>query len=419
MKRLTLLLLCLLPIIGSYADNHPQSSQSCPEVVQTALQAADALCEATGRNQVCYGNIQLEAVPQTDVTDFQFSQIGDIEDVTDLASLRLSPMDTTTGEWGVALMRLQANLPDTLPGQNVTFILFGDVELTNAVTQDDILSGNYSPMQAFYLRTGIGDAQCEEAPQSGMLVQTPEGVGQISFVINEIEVQLGSTAFFQAGTLDSLQVATLEGAATLKVADNVYPVVAGTRYGVELLADSRRFVPVPDLPTAYEPELIQSLPLGLLDRPFEVQPPLDKNQLEEVLDRLESGKPLCGDADFLPSCDHLSEDAGGTPCIMPDESGNYPPGSDTTRPLCDLNLRTGGDYNWCVVEPGPDDSPLGEHETRPICPPPGEHPDCIMPPQPGVEPPLDDGRPFCNEIYHEDDQRDDEHRDDSSSGDDD
>jgi hypothetical protein len=35
--------------------------------------------------------------------------------------------------WGVALMRLQANIPETLPGQNVTFLLFGDVEIRNAV----------------------------------------------------------------------------------------------------------------------------------------------------------------------------------------------------------------------------------------------------------------------------------------------
>ena len=30
-------------------------------------------------------------------------------------------------------MKLQANLPDSLPGQNVTFLMFGDVQIQNAV----------------------------------------------------------------------------------------------------------------------------------------------------------------------------------------------------------------------------------------------------------------------------------------------
>ena len=31
-------------------------------------------------------------------------------------------------------MRLQANIPDTLPGQSVSFLVFGDVQLENKVT---------------------------------------------------------------------------------------------------------------------------------------------------------------------------------------------------------------------------------------------------------------------------------------------
>ena len=41
-------------------------------------------------------------------------------------------MNASTGAWGVALMRIQANLPDTLPGQNVTMLIFGDVQIQNA-----------------------------------------------------------------------------------------------------------------------------------------------------------------------------------------------------------------------------------------------------------------------------------------------
>lgn len=400
MKRLIIILLLVIPVFRIVAE----TTQTCPEIVQTALETAGTLCELTGRNQVCYANLQLEAEVNADI---QFDQVGDIANVVDLSSLRLSPMDVNEGVWGVALMRLQANLPEVLPGQNVTFILFGDVELTNAVTPEQVLAGDYSPMQAFYLRTGIGDAQCAEAPQSGMLVQTPEGMGQINFVINEVEVQLGSTVMFQASNTESLEVTALEGSATLKIDEDVYPVVAGTRYGVQLLQDGRRFVPVPELPVGYDPAVIQGLPMSLLDHEIEVQSPLDKSELNILLDRIETGEPVCGGEVFLPSCDRLSSDAGGSPCVMPDEAGNYPAGAE----ICDVSYDF-GDSNWCVVVP--DNGTLPEGETRPICPAPGEHPDCIMPSPPGVEPPPSDGRPFCDEYYSDDGGNDAEHEDDES-----
>ena len=62
-------------------------------------------------------------------------------------------------------MQLQANLPDTLPGQNVTFLLFGNVEIENAVVGDSEATpeagdGDFAPlttMQAFYFTSSVGD----------------------------------------------------------------------------------------------------------------------------------------------------------------------------------------------------------------------------------------------------------------------
>jgi hypothetical protein len=45
-------------------------------------------------------------------------------------------------------MRVQANLPDTLPGQNVTFLLFGDVELADESAGDEALLGT-APLEHF------------------------------------------------------------------------------------------------------------------------------------------------------------------------------------------------------------------------------------------------------------------------------
>ena len=106
---------------------------TCSALIQQAISAVQDDCSATGRNQACYGNAMLEATPREGVQNFTFEQQGDLANVVDLDALRLSSLDPEAERWGVALMSLQANLPDTLPGQNVTFLLFGNVEIENAV----------------------------------------------------------------------------------------------------------------------------------------------------------------------------------------------------------------------------------------------------------------------------------------------
>src|SRR5690606_10481517 len=146
-------------------------------IVDTALQAADLACTETGRNQACYGNVLVDAEPSDTATDFVFNTTGDIVDLTDIQSLLLNGLDEVTEEWGVAILRVQANIPNSLPGQNVTFVLFGDVEIADASAEDQ------NPMQAFYFSSGIGESACNEAP-NGMLVQTPEGVTEVSMTMN-------------------------------------------------------------------------------------------------------------------------------------------------------------------------------------------------------------------------------------------
>jgi hypothetical protein len=106
----------------------------CPTLVEQALKMSRDACLETGRNQACYGHALLKAEPQTGVANFAFNRIGDKTSVDSIAALRLSPFDRSNSTWGVALMRLQADLPHTLPGQNVTFVLFGDVAVINNVT---------------------------------------------------------------------------------------------------------------------------------------------------------------------------------------------------------------------------------------------------------------------------------------------
>jgi hypothetical protein len=332
-------------------------ADDCPAIVETALQATDSACADTSRNQACYGNVNLDAEFDPAAGDFTFEQQGDIVDVGAIRNLRLSSLSEESGDWGVALMKVQANLPDTLPGQNVTFLLFGDVEIENAAvgggmvklpvsatgninvrsgpsTNDaiagtlssgesvtangrledgswlrveladgavgwvfaDLVSGegdlstlavvsagdapapDFNPMQAFYFRSGVSDSPCAEAPNSGILIQTPEGAGEVTFKVNEVTITLGSTSFLQAQAPGVLTIHMVENKATIESFDVSRTVFAGSKVEVPLDANRIASGPPGDVQPFNDIEL-RSLPLGNLERDITLPPALTPDEI--------------------------------------------------------------------------------------------------------------------------------------------
>jgi quercetin dioxygenase-like cupin family protein len=240
----------------------------CPVIVQTALAETGQVCSETARNQVCYGNIQLEATARAGVPDLAFSQPGDIINAGDVQSLRLSPLSEAGRTWGVAMMKLQANLPGTLPGQNVTFVLFGDVEVTNAENNNE--AAEAPPLQAFYFKTGLNDAPCDAAPDSGLMLQTPEGAGKVHFRANEVEITLGSTAYLQAQPEGDMTVSVLEGQVTLEAFGAAVTIPAGSRAAVPM-DDQMRASGPPEEAEPYDPSELAALPVSLLERAVTIE----------------------------------------------------------------------------------------------------------------------------------------------------
>lgn len=345
---------CLLTLVAV------AQTDTCPLIVQSVLDSADDTCAAVSRNQVCYVNLQANITAQDPTVRLQFNQPGDLVNVEHVETMIMSPLNTIDETWGVSLMKLQANLPDTVPGQNVTMLLFGDVEIQNEVdsnaqpitlmatattnanvrsapstnagvlraltvdeavsidgrntdgtwvrlssrnnlsgwvytelltvdgdvlTLDSVVAGeenpSLTPMQAFYFRTGIGDSSCSEAPESGILIQSPSGLEKVNFTANGVEISLGSTAFLQAQPREELVMAVVEGEGTLTADGETVIVPAGSQSSVPLDEDGKASgAPSPAVP--YDADKMNKLPIEALTEDIDIAEPLTEEELENL-----------------------------------------------------------------------------------------------------------------------------------------
>lgn len=265
-------LITLLTLSFSVSASGQGDPSTCSPVVAAAMAAAQQLCAATGRNEICYGNDQMRAQPEN-----LFTVPGDIAPVDLIQALSLSALDETANVWGVALAKLQVNLPDALPGTNITFLLYGDVQFAPVPGEAG------SPIQAFRLETGIGGTECGATTMNGLLVQTPEGSEKASFTINGVEVRMGSTIQFMAQPNERMTVRAVEGAVLARFGGVSSLAVAGTEVGIPLDEDLQP-AGEPELPEAYELEEVEALPIDPLERDFEIAEPLDEDELIALQD---------------------------------------------------------------------------------------------------------------------------------------
>lgn len=267
------------------------AQETCPALVQRALTAIGDNCGNMARNSACYGYNLVGATFTEAVPEDFFTTPADRTEINQLETLTTAALDVEADRWGVAVMTLQANIPNTLPGQAVTFVLLGDVEVENAVEPDaaftpvdpitvtarvvsNIRSGpstatnvigavdigavleadgmnadrnwvrvvydgligwiradligqdtdlsalpvitttTRSPMQAFYLRTGIGQPACSEAPADSLVVQGPNRL-TVDFTVNGANVSLSSTAVFRILPGNLMEMTVLAGSASI------------------------------------------------------------------------------------------------------------------------------------------------------------------------------------------------------------
>ncbi len=387
--------LCALMVLGStpgLAQQDTNAPETCPGFVTAAIENTQTACEGTNRNQTCYGNAPVQAQPKPSAENFSFQVVGDTVNVSDVQALRLSALNLSSEDWGIARMELQASLPSQQP-ENVTLLLFGDVELTdqggppiegveatantninvrltpdttiarigtldvgdtvvaelrladnswvrvrlpdgspgwifsdlltfagdltalNVIVPGEATEPYFGPMQAFTLRSGADDSPCAEAPESGLMVQTPEGVGAVRFLVNEVAVNVGSTVYFQAVPGDRMTVQTYEGRAVFNdpLTGERQVVVAGTQANMQMDDDMQPMGMMGDVEPMPTDELYQSdMMFDMLPEDFETAEPLTQAELDLIqayyADELDFSS--LDDEDFALLYDYLVDDFG-------------------------------------------------------------------------------------------------------------
>lgn len=227
----------------------------CAEVVKKAMQQLKDKCETVGRNKVCYASGVIKAEPLDATKTLIFNAPGDTAGLGDFKRLTLNPYDSKAGVWSVALMRLQANFPDSMPGQAVTMMLMGDTEFGADATAK-------KGAQAYYFRSGSGALACKEMPSDGILLESPAGKQPAKLTLNGIDLDIGSKVFLQLQkmpdkpTKTGMAIFTLKGSVKVTAKGMTQTVMPGYVVDVglndALIADEAPGEPEEDAPPGNE-----------------------------------------------------------------------------------------------------------------------------------------------------------------------
>jgi hypothetical protein len=195
---------------------------SCQLLIEKAMEASAEYCSQIDSNKACYGNNTLKADLVPGATD-RFDERGDIVSVDQLQRIVASPLKPESDEWGIAVLKVLANLPRSLPGQTVTMVVFGNTTLDNQ-------SGN---LESFFFSSELGQIQCEKVPEDGIMISVPDGEG-VSFMVNGSELTLMGDASITAVKNGKMEVNLYEGAGRIVSNGQEEYFQAGQQVSVDL-----------------------------------------------------------------------------------------------------------------------------------------------------------------------------------------
>ncbi len=122
------------------------------------------------RNSLCYGNPQVEATFASDDYAADFAAPGARASIVGLSRLTTGALDTEQSHWGVSVMNLGVNLPQTYDGPGIIVMLAGEAEVVNEV----------DPTQVMKIQTPLSTAALEETTRFKNPGVIPAALGTVA-----------------------------------------------------------------------------------------------------------------------------------------------------------------------------------------------------------------------------------------------
>ncbi len=236
-----------------------QDDAQCAATVQALWETASTACVTGPEGYICNGGGAPAVLPEGQISN-ALAPTGALVELGVVDTLRTPPIDTTTNQAGLAWLRLPAPLAATL-------LMVGDVSLQN-VTPD-----TFPDWTSSVLVTGADTPECSAAPLSTLVLQNTL-VGQISrLVINGASLGLDGTVLVRTNGTSTVFVA-LSGQSTVTVFGTTQPLLTGQQVSVPYNGgDFTRPVDVASAPSAFDPSVLQNLPVILFPRPVVLPQP--------------------------------------------------------------------------------------------------------------------------------------------------
>ena len=143
---------------------------SCSATVEKAFAALGENCADLQRNSLCYGNPQVHATFAAEDYAADFATPAARASIVGLSSLTTGALDTEQSHWGVSVMNLGANLPQTYDGPGIIVMLAGAAEAVNEV----------EPARVMEIQTPLSTAALEETTRFKNPGVIPAALGSVA-----------------------------------------------------------------------------------------------------------------------------------------------------------------------------------------------------------------------------------------------
>lgn len=107
----------------------------------------------------------------------------------------------------------------------------GDINTLNIVEIDSPFLRSFQLMS---ISTGIDDARCEGAPESGVLIQSPNIVDAVEMTINGVDLLLAGTVFLQSAPDAGMILRQIDGQTLIRMASGTQWLVSGGEVSIPL-----------------------------------------------------------------------------------------------------------------------------------------------------------------------------------------